>query len=221
MTNRRAAEAFVLQLIHEIIPDGANKKLYEDFFASLNDRQFGEWIGKLKDRSEPLRVRVPNGSKVTLSTERNVRLAAKYKLELFKHCYLTDPSTKVTFKTPKKYLVGPLVFRRLAQTWVNKMSVAKNNLHVDQLTDQPTGVSRSSGISLPEGQMIHAQGLSNTLIELLKTRGGDRKQYNAANRLLFREGRVSQKTLNATPSRVKSTETLSVFLKAQHLNNNL
>lgn len=221
MTNRKAAESFVLQLINEILPDGTNRKLYVDFFASLNDRQFAEWIGKLKAKTEPLRIRIPNGNPITLSVERNVNLAIKYNVALFKHCYLTDPSTKVTFKTPKKYLVGPLVFRRLAQTWVNKMSYAKNNLHVDQLTDQPTGVSRSTGISLPEGQMIHAQGLSNTLVELLKTRGGDRKQYNAANRLLFREGRVTQRTLNSVPSKVKSTETLSVFLKAQHLDNNL
>jgi hypothetical protein len=221
MANRKAAQEFILKYIHALLPDGQNRKLYEDFFATLSDEDFGKLMDDLASGKEILKLRVPNGNPMKLSVERNLAIAKELGHEFFQHLELTDPSTGVTFRTPKKYLILLLMFRRQAQTLQNKISIPEDTSHTDQLTDQPTGPSKGSKISLPELQILYAQGLDKAITEVIKYRGGDRKGFNAMNRLIYREGAVNQEVLAKINTRVKATDTLKSYLEAMHLTNNL
>jgi hypothetical protein len=221
MGNRKAAEEFILKYIHAMLPDGQNRTLYENFFKTLSDDQFAKFMDDLESGKEILKLRVPNGNPMKLSVERNLAIAKELGHEFFQHLEITDPSTGVTFRTPKKYLILLLMFRRQAQTLQNKISIPENTSHTDQLTDQATGPSKGSKISLPELQVMYAQGLDSTITEVMKYRGGDRKGFNIMNRLIYREGSVHQSVLGNINTRVKATDTLSSFLDAMHLTNNL
>ena len=70
-------------------------------------------------------------------------------------------------------------------------------------------------------QCMHAQGLDRTIEELMKYRGGDEKGFNAMNKSIINRGGVSLDAIAPYAGRVKSTETVSSYLKAMHLDNNL
>ena len=42
-TKRKKIEAYVLKIMG-VDPSGDNRERYKKFFASLNDKEFGEWI---------------------------------------------------------------------------------------------------------------------------------------------------------------------------------
>lgn len=221
MSNRKEATEFILTYIDKILPDGKNRALYTDYFNNISDEEFSALMDKLESGEEILKLICPNGNDVKLSVERNLSIAKELKHDFFEHLILTDQSTGVVYKTPKKYLTGLLPVRRQAQTLINKVSIPEHNNTTDQLTDQPTGPSKGSKISMPELQVIYAQGMDKTITELIKYRGGDRKGYGLMNRLIMREGGVRQETLSRFPTKVKSTMTLGSILYAQHLDNNV
>lgn len=222
MDNRKAATDFILRSIYELLPDNNNRDLYTTFLNSLSDKQFKEFMKDLIDEKKILKLIVPNGSKVKLDIDRNLKLAKKLGHEFFEHLWLTDKATGIQFKTPKKYLVLKLPNRRQFQTLINKMSVASKQTTVDQFTNQPTGSSsKTSSLSAPEINMMRAQGYEQCIVEFIKERGGDSRAFNAMNRVLFRDGAVNQETLDSLNSRPKATVVLSVFLSAAHLRNNV
>lgn len=220
MSNRKAATEFILEYIDKLLPDGRNQKLYADYFSTLSDSEFEKFIADL-EKGEILKLQAPNDAPVKLSTERNLELAKELGHEFFQHLEITDPATGVLYRTPKKYLILLLILRRQAQTLQNKISIPSDNQHVDQLTDQPTGPSKGAKASLPELQIWHAQEMDASITELIKYRGGDRRGFNLMNRLVYREGGVSQKVLSNANTRVKSTDTLKNLLEGMHLTNNL
>ena len=58
--------------------------------------------------------------------------------------------------------------------------------------------------------------------EMIKCRGGDEQAYLQMNRSILDTGEASiNSIMTENDTMVKSNKTLSVYLKAQHLNNNL
>lgn len=221
MAKRKEATAALLSLIEELLPGSQNTALYKERLTAMNDDEFGQLMEDLESGKEILPLIVPNGSKPRLSIERNFALAEKLGHNFFEHLWLTDPATGTTYKTPHRYLIVDLPLRRQAQTLQKKISIPENNQTVDQLTDQPTGPSKGARISFPELQILYAQGLGDSLTELIKYRGGDTKGYNLMNRSIIKEGGVSLKTLSNYNTTVKSTRTLHNYLLGMHLSNNL
>lgn len=220
--SRKAATDYILNNIEELLPDGVNKALYSEYLNSLNEKQFKEFMLELSTGSKILKLIVPNGNKVKLNIDRNLKLAKKLGHDFFEHLWLTDKVTGEVYRTPKKYLILKLPNRRQFQTLVNKMSVASSQTVVDQFTNQPTGSSsKTSSISAPEMNMMKAQGYENCIVELMKDRGGDSRALNAMNRLLFKEGVVSQELLDSLNTRPKATTTLNVFFTTVHISNNV
>jgi hypothetical protein len=108
--------------------------------------------------------------------------------------------------------------RRQAQLLVKKISIPEDNKSINDLTGQPssTGKSRGSKISYPETQIMAALNLDNSLIEMLKYRGGDQKGFIAMNKSISQTGGVSLDALSKLGTRVKSTDTLRTFLTCMH-----
>jgi hypothetical protein len=118
-------------------------------------------------------------------------------------------------------MVLDIPVRRQVQMLTKKMSVPKDNLHIDEMTNQPMDESKGAGISFPELLALYSQGLDSSILEMIKLRGGDEKAYGAMERQIAEQGEVNIEPILEAGTRVKSTETLSVFLKAMHYDNNL
>ena len=222
MSMRELAEKEILYFIERILPGGENVKIYQELFARTSDIEFDDWMNRLANGEEILSIFNPNFHGTAMSLTRNVEVGEELGCSLFQHLYLTDQDTGMVRKTPAKYMVGIVPFRRQAQTLESKMSVPDNDNVVDQLTGQATGVSKGSRMSYPEIQVNLSKGLDKMLLELVKFRDGDAKSYAAMNKSIYETGSVSLDSIMAnTPSTVKATESLSVILKAMHISNNL
>jgi hypothetical protein len=222
--NRKKAEALVYEYIEMLLPGSENVEIYKQLFAGMSDKQFDEFIQKLEDGSATLAIVDPNFGKEgapSLSTERNLAIAKKLGHNFFERIWMRDDADSPAYLSNVEYLIGDLPLRRQAQLLVKKISIPEDNNSVDDLTGQPTGKSKGSKISYPETQMLSARGLTDTLTELLKYRGGDVKGFAAMNAQISRTGGVSQATIEPLGTTVKSTETMSSFLKSMHLDNTL
>lgn len=221
MGNRTKATAELLKWVDMILPGSDNKKVWKDRLEAMSDKEFEAFMTRLENDEETISLIVPNLTENRLSVERNLDIAEKLGHNFFEKLWLTDPHTGETYLTPVKYLVVDLPLRRQVQSLFKKISIPDNNDHIDELTGQPTGPSKGSKVSFPEIQVLYAQGLNKSITELIKYRGGDEEGFRAMNRSIVDTGGVSLSTLEESPTRTKSVDTLSTLLKAMHLDNNL
>ncbi len=222
MAARKKATRFIIdELLTPMVPGAPYIAEYEAQLNAMSDDQFKDYMQRIKEGKEFIRMVVPPAASYRIDVKRNMAIAEKLKIELFHHLVITDPQTNTTYKTPKKYLVVDLPCRRQAQLLKKKQSIPEDDKHHDQYTDQATGVSKGAKISFPEAQMLAAQKVDAALKELISYRGGDLKAYNTMKRTIFNEGGISHAALNSLGTRVKSTKVFSAYLKAMHLDNNL
>lgn len=220
--DRKAAEKEALYFINKFIPGSANGKVYEELFEKMTDAEFEEWVKHLEDGTEIMALYAPNLQDETLQMTRIYEVADELEFELFQHLTLTDQQTGQVYRTANKHMVGIVPFRRQVQMLVKKASIPSSNHVIDQRTGQPTGDSKGARLSAPELQVNASKGLHSMLIELIKGRGGDEATYLAMNRSIIETGQASMNSIMSEfDSNVKSTKTFSVYLKAQHLDNNL
>lgn len=221
MGNRKAATAELLRLIDMLLPGSDNAKLWEERLEKLSDTQFDAYMAKLASGEEILSLISPNLSKHKLSIQRNLAIADKLGHKFFQRLWLTDAASGTTYLTPIPYLVVDLPLRRQQQLLQKKIKIPLDTRHIDELTGQPRDESKGSSVTFPEVQVLNAQGLDRSLEEFLKFRGGDEKARQAMERSIVQTGHANQDAIKRTPSRPKSTETLSALLKGMHLDNNL
>lgn len=221
MSKRSEVTNFIAEAIDKILPDGFNKKQILDFLNQKTDKEFEEYLINLKSGKERLTIIAPNGREIKLDLERNFKVAKEYNIDFFKRIWFDTPDGKGRYLSEDKYMVVKLPVRRQAQLLVKKISIPEDNKSIDALTGQPAGKSKGSRISYPEVQMLAAMGLNNTLSEFMKYRGGDIKGFNSMNTMIQRTGGVSLRAIEPYAGKVKSTETLSSYLTAMHLQNNL
>lgn len=221
-TNRTAATKEAVKLLSMF--DGYNDsvKEIEAQLNQLSDTAFDSYMKKLRDGEEYIPYYMPTLSKVKITSEKNLKIGKKIGVKFFQRLWLTDSATGNTYLTPLKYLVIDLPFRRQQQHLIKKASIPKDNKHVDELTGQVTGKnSKGSSMSFPEMQILYSQGLNESIRELYKFRGGDEVAHRNLVRNIITTGDNSLDNADDGVSRPKSTETLSILLKAAHLANNL
>lgn len=219
--NRAKAEKRILATISMIDKSGINTKLTKDFFASMNDQQFHDYMMAIKEKRDYVSIVMDNMGKTKITTENNLDVAAFLGVKLFQRIWLTDPATGMEYLTPLEYLVIHLPVRRQIQTLLNKISIPEDNKHVDELTDQPTGASKGSAVSFPELLVMYSSGAEKAIEEFIRFRGGDLKLMNDFDKQIHETGGASMEALsNVSRSRVKSTKVLSTILTAMHIKNN-
>jgi hypothetical protein len=221
MSNRKLATDFIVKYVGKILPGSANEELISKQLNSLSDEDFDSYMKKLESGEEIIPLVAPILTENKINVQRNIKIARELNHEFFQRIWWYDENTDTYFLTKEKYLVIDLPLRRQIQILKKKMSIAVDNKHVDELTGQPSGVSDISKVSFPELQCLHAQGLDRSIEEMIKYRGGDEKGFNAMNKSVISTGGVSLDAISIYAGKVKSTETLSTYLKAMHLDNNL
>lgn len=218
---REKATKEIIKWVEKIYPKGGNREIYETFLNGMTDAQFDEYMSKLQSGEEILFIIAPNFDDKSITVERNLKVADELNHNFFEHLWLTDPQTQTTYRTPIPYLVVDLPLRLQAQILNKKISIPKNNQHVDDIyTGQATGPSKGAKISYPEIQTLYAQGLDKTIEEMIRLRGGDEDGFRQMNEQAIETGSIQQSSIQSR-TRVKSTKTLSTLLKAAHLDNTL
>ena len=220
--NRELAEKEAIYFISKFLPGSPNDQVYIELFERMSADDFEEWIKAIEEDRDIMALFAPNLQEQTLQMNTIYAIADELEYELFQHVILTDQQTGQTYRTANKHLVGIVPFRRQVQMLVKKASIPSSNHIVDQRTGQPTGESKGARLSAPELQVNASKGLHDMIREMIKCRGGDEAAYLAMNRSIVETGEASiNSIMTEFDTTVKSNKTLSVYLKAQHLNNNL
>ena len=222
--NRKAAEDYILRLLNMLMPGGKSVEVYRDMFKKMSDKEFDKFMHDLKDDKITLVLIVPNFRSKGLSIARNLDIARKeFNYDFFQRLYIGPQGNNPGYLTPIRYMVVDLPLKRQSQSLVKKISIADTNRRVDKLTGQLASGhdTKSARMTYPETQLIAAWGLDASLVELLKYRGGDMRGFAAMNAMISRYGHCNMKALSQFASGVESTKTLSSYLKAMHLSNNL
>lgn len=218
--------------LNDIIPGTECVALYEETIMKMSATDLEHWIEALRngvkdfpDVNKPaatISLIVPNLSKENrLNVNRNLALAKKMGHNFFERIWLTNPVTGQVTLTNKRYLSILLPIRRQAQTLDHKMSLPEGDNRVDDLTGQVTGASKGSSISFPEVQMLDARGLTQTIYELMKARGGDEEAWRLMKHRLTTTGAFNQDELGSLNSVAKVNKAFSTILHGMHIRNNL
>lgn len=211
----------ILEYVEKLLPGSENTAIYNDLFASMDDDLFDLFMKKLESGEARLAVIAPNLDEPKLEIERNFKIADELGHQFFERIWIDSGTEVPPYLSPIPYLVVDLPLRRQAQLLVKKISIPEDNKSIDDFTGQPTGKSKGSKISYPETQIMSALSLDANLTELLKYRGGDVKGFDAMNNAISKTGGVSLQAIAALGTKVKSTQTLSIFLSCMHLDNTL
>ncbi len=222
MSNRKLVEKEILYFIDKFRPGSKNKEMYENLFKRMSDKDFEKFIDDL-EAGEILVLYAPNMEAPSLNVRTNIKIAKELNVELYQHLFLTDPHTGQLKKTANTYLVGDAITRRQAQTLDNKSSIPRSGGSIDQRTGQFSARdNRGARFSGPELHVNASKGLNKMIVEAIKYRGGDERGYNLFKQAIYNEGEVSIDFLKSNfDTTVKSTKTLSIYLKSMHLQNNL
>lgn len=217
MSNRKAAEDFILKFLKDVEPTGYNVEVYKDLFSKMTNATFDRWMKMIRAEEAQLVIFKPLYKAKGLTVENNLKIAKKYGVEFFEHLNIDNDPDVPDHKTPIKYLVVDLPYRRQSQTLFKKISVPDDNKSIDELTYQPTGASKGSKISYPELQVLIGMGLDKTIEELTHYRGGDKGGFQAYNAIFNKYGSANMDTLKQYKTGVESTKALKTYLLAAHI----
>lgn len=219
---RKKVEEFIIKYIGEITHgDKKNIELYKNFFSNMNDKQFDEFMIKLKNKQVHLSIISPIGNDVKITFENNLEVAKKMGYKFFQKLKYTQRGDIPEFITPKERLILKIPVKRASQLLSKKISVQQDSIQKDVLTGQVTGNSKAMRITFPEIQILSGYGLNNTILELIKTRGGDQGESNALDKMLLQTGKASRKVIEQYQTGVRSTKTLKSIFLAMHIRTTL
>lgn len=216
---RAKIESRICKIMTSMDPSGDNTERYRKFFASLNDKQFAEYMENLRTRKDAVNIVMPNMVK-RLDMHSLIKAAEQIGLKVSHRLWMTDKTSGRKYLTNQKYMVLTLPIRRAQQEWDKKLSVPNRDRKVDALTGQVIAEDRACALSSPEIQSLGVRGLTMTLRELIKTRGGDVQAWGDLNRQLMENGEATLSSLNPR-TRVRSADIAHVLLEGMMIENNL
>lgn len=222
MGNRKKIESEILRMMDAWVPGSGNRELYVAKFKAMSDSQFEQMMKDFRDGTDVLRAVLPNGVKNGVTVEHNIKIAKTMGHSFLERIWLTSEQTGQEYLTPQRYLVLQLPLRRQVQLLFKKISVPKNNDSVDHLTGQATGRdSKGSSITAPEAQILYSLGLTSTIEETMKIRGGDRKAMDAFDKAIINEGKGDIEQAKLAGGTVKANDALAMYLNGLHISNQI
>ena len=217
---RAKIEKMIYETVQIIDPSGDNTKRWQNLLGNMDDKQFAVFMDHLKKGECQLNVVMPNMKKVP-KVPNLVKAAEKVGLKLAHRLWLPDktrPGKK--YLTNEEYLVLELPIRRAQQEWDKKLQVPSRDTHVDALTGQVIMDDKACHLSTPEIQSLSTRGLTATLQELVRVRGGDINAYGDFKRQLEESGEASMKSLDPR-TRARASVLSHILLQSMMIDNNL
>lgn len=226
---RQEVTDFIVGHVNKIIPGyKVSGDILRAELDALTNKAFSDFIDGLKPNAKVkegeaktvIPFYLPNLSEKKVSIARCFKLARDLGRPLSQRLVMTDPHTGVVYVTPHEYPCMNIAVRRQAQTGFKKRSIPGAKQQIDDLSGQPTALSKGSRISSPESKFLDSRNLLAVQSELVHVRGGALNAYREFKRRLSTTGEVELKDLKGLGP-AKSTEVVSAFLNAQHLGNNI
>lgn len=217
---RKDVEKFLYKTLKAITGSDENSKIYERYLKKMSDKQLEQWLIRCQKGDDKISVVVNSTNAKKVGVETIIKEGKKIGKSFF---------TKVRYKEPdgKEYIspipvnVILLPCRRMSQILDKGQSVSKDDSQTDKLTGQPISDSRSASISIHEVNVLSGLGLTSSLAELDKYRGGDLGGYNALKASMAAKGSASQVELNRYTTGVLSSKTTYLYLLGKHIGTNL
>lgn len=180
---RKQIEFKVIQTMNLMDPTGINAKKYQTMFASMNDKQFENWITKfLADEKSNFRVDIEefgDGSRV-MKFE-NISKAAKFlNVKLFEYVFIphlsSNPNKPIRTKQP--VLVGYLNVKRVQQLVSKKTGLALDDRKRDEQTGKLKGDSKAGTMTAIENELLAGMGATDILSEISGARADNVTEYD-------------------------------------------
>lgn len=216
---RKELEEWFINYINSFNPGNQNVSMYREIFDGMNDTEFGNLMERV-GKGQTLPYYDPNFTGSPSVIKNALTVCDKLGIEIFQRMWVTDHTTGVKCLTLHMYRCSHLPFRRNSQHAAKKKSVALDNLHIDQLTGQATGPSRTVQLSYPEVGVLDSMKLPYGINEMMNFRGGNQQAYREYRRSLLTTGRVTQAHLSTINSLPTSTTTIKSLLLGMHIDNN-
>jgi hypothetical protein len=219
-----SAKVIFLEELDELMQDGGmNRRIYEEFFRNNSDEYVIDLLKKVLNEEAWLKIYKPVGGPSKMTAYGNIKLARKWGIEIMQRLLIPASQALGTpaYLTPVRYMVGWIPTRRQSQLYIKKQSTAAGSGTTDIITGQAAGKDDAGRISNTELQKMAARGQFSAIYELNTLRGGDRGGFNALNAMLEQRGYAYSKSTEPYRTGVESTHSLSVYLTASHLKNNL
>lgn len=187
---RKAVQDYILKYMSKIDKSGTNTAKYEALFAEYSDEDFDRWMKYIRDGEDVLVLWTP-AMKVKLKIKDLVSVADELGINFFHRLKMWDEPTQAYYTTPKQYMVLDIPARRMSQFIDHKLSVAEGDRKIDLLSGQVMKPDQAGSLSQTEVQVLYARGLTKTIKELLKFRGGDVTAYAEYKRELEEQGKTT------------------------------
>lgn len=226
---RKKCTEWLLEFVAKVVPgDTSNVDLLKADLEKLTDAEFEDWVRRVGPAKTPeelanrifIPIIVPNLRGPRVSIANNYKLARELGRSLEHRLIMVDGATGLEYVTPHFYPVYDLPVRRQAQTQAKKGSIPSHNQRTDDLTDQPTSMSKGSRMSSVELASLLGRRLDYTVLETAGTRGGNSVAYREFKRQLIDTGSASLESLEGLGNN-KSTESLAIYFNCICLGNNL
>ena len=214
---RKKTQEFIIANMKKADPSGKNATRYTEMFASMSDKAFDDFMVRLRDKKDVLVVYSANMvDKIDMNDL--IALAKEVGVKLFERIRLWDEATETFYLSPNEYCILQMPVRRMSQFVDHKLSVAEGDTRIDLLTGQVAKPDKAGSISQVEIQTLYAKGLENTIIELIKYRGGDVTALAEFKRELEETGKTT--IGRETGSVARSAVVLDVLLSGMHIESN-
>lgn len=219
--NRKVFEQIVIEAFSPVTKGGGNKVVYERLFAQMSDKAFEEFVQWL-ERGNSLALFASNYVPAEkLVYENLMTLCKKHGVEIEQQLVIFDEDTNIKSLTPYKAIVGRAEARKQRQMLVKKFSAARNDSDIDDLTGQPMGDSRATGISGPEITVLRNLGLPLMANELYNVKGGDADALKAYKNELLTTGKTTTAGSLRKGSGTKVLNTVYHLLRGRHIDSNI
>lgn len=192
---------------------GHNIGLISNLIDGMSDKELDALVEDIANGKSVLPLVVPNGS--TIDYEDLLDTAKKRKVQLHKKIITIDGNKRTKGRIPRLVMEVPV--KKLAQLVDKKRSIADDQHSVNHLTGQVTGASKSMSITNPELSLWSGNGMSDSIREATKYRGGDINSKLVIEKLAESGMEITQETLERYSSGPEVNNTVKQMLLGMHI----
>jgi len=215
MGSRKDIENHIVSTLSLIDKTGVNGDMYRKMFKSMSNKEFEAYMLSLKNEEAYINIVIPPLSDIEkgITVESNIKAGKAMGVNFFQK--LTYGDDGVTSNIP--VMVGYGLFRRVKQTAIKGISVPKDNKSRNTITNESSGKSKGSKVTLPESDILLGHKLKSTMKELLNVRGGDLGANTAMLSEISKQGKVKQSVTDRFRTGTGAKNVVSSIFRAMHI----